>query len=765
MKNCDFCENDSFCLKCMVLFNLNPINGVCCDAGYYYDNILKACTLCTLQNCMYCNKDSTICYKCNDNSYFKGSICIDNSSNSSNFCSNATYLYNKTCFNQCPNGYYSDNITMTCIACQIGCSSCIKKQDFCQNCQNNWIFFENKCLDSCFDGYYYNPFNKNCEKCSEKCLSCYGPLEINCLTCFNGYFLKGSQCSRTPDNTNKTLDFTIFQTFSQKTQFYIVLSEGVFVPYSINLSKILEIDVVGMNTSLYSYSLDWMSNNNKTLLASIYFIRSIYRPEIILKFNNFSDIYLKDPYNNSFIINLTNTKTLILDSYYLQSSGLDGQLLLITEYFNAIFYITLFLNVISFLFNPRRESLVWYIIDAFQLAAYSKFIEIEFPSNLWKFLQNLMFYNLDFFLFSGKKVNENDQISYFTININENTDRDNVYQTLGNTSFLINGAHAFYLIMGLWLCYFLLKITLNFFRFKDLNDNKERAILKTFDQIHRNVYFSFNLRVSIFFLNAISFGFLINFKYFLNSQHIISLIISIFALIYTTILLYKCYRIVNNPLVFNDYEQISHYLTLFKDVSLLNKLTRNHIMIISMKKVLNIFVLVVFGNYPLIAISFLLFIQILSVVRYVKYLPFQSRFINVISFITNLCTLAFIASFFRLIYLYSFIKESTLIDEDLVSDYYNSGFVSISFIFMLNVIYLCITIFVFFNTCENNLDCICFFLLEEKKIEDEIQLIENKGEENVDISEDGKKIEVNLSENKEKLIHKFSNIKDCNELI
>ena len=211
-------------------------------------------------------------------------------------------------------------------------------------------------------------------------------------------------------------------------------------------------------------------------------------------------------------------------------------------------------------------------------------------------------------------------------------------------------------------------------------------------------------------------------------------------------------------------------MTLFKDVTTEDYLCRNHHLIIQAKKATNISIIVALGDFPIVALSLLFVVQGISILRYVKNRPFQSIFINLISFITNVGTFSFIAGLLRLESVNEIIDHGNLfIDQDNMHSLITIGFLCLSFIFMLNIIYLCVMMFIFFQTCVMNLDCICFFLIFEEKNEKSVELNEETFKEDLEReSANEKKIDrkaMGLSEKNEKLIHSFSNVKDSNKFI
>ena len=748
-ENCFLCENTTFCSLCNSNFELNPFTNSCCKTGEFYNENTRNCEKCA-ENCEICSKNPDKCYKCYENYSFSGFSCIKQSNSSEN-----CFFLDAQCLENCPVKYFA--IKSQCFPCGFQCKTCVFSENYCINCEENFIFYQNSCLEACPSHKFLDVLTGICENCSDSCWDCYEKNPENCLNCPVNFYLKGTICEEKDENSLKNLSFSVFLQENDKNIAEIHFSEEIFIANYINLSQIFTVKTPEIPSEFYTYSIVW-GNDNKTLLFALLFLRSLYKPEILLNFSEISSKYIKNKQNGTFLLNSSQI-SLILDTFFVIPLDFPQQISLITQFFNSIFVVILVFMIISWLFNPRRESLLWYIVDAFQLAYFCLFLEIDFPMNLHAFLMNLNVFNLDFFLYFGKNITNTGKIEYFSFVFTEENHQENVYKYLKTGLFLLNGFNAFLLIILLWIVYFLCKIVLNFLRFRTYEEKNENSLLKSLDKIHKKVMFSLIIRMNFFFLNSVFFGLLVNFMYFARNPNFFSIFLSFCAFFYLVFLAWKCYKIVNNPLIFNDSEQINHYLTLFKDVDTSNFLARNHHLIIEARKIVSISIIVFLGQYPEIALIFLLIVQGLSVMRYVKFRPFISKIINLISFITNLCTLAFVSSLFQMNDASKLLKERKVISEDRVDQYFSAGFVSFSLIFMMNIIYLCVMLFIFAETCAKNLDCVCFFLLEEEENEEENRLVEEKK-----LEKNEKKREI-LTKEQAKIVHSFSNVKDCAKFI
>jgi len=212
MNNCDTCNDDKYCQRCLDPFFSN--NGVCeacgpscasclsldtctkckdtnckdcdpqggcrtCNYGYFPDENTGKCISCasTIAKCDHCtSKDQ--CKICVDPFYAEDGSCHRcgpscDSCLDGNTCSTCSNTYCEKCSpntcDACFNGY-GVNKEAGCSACAKGCDICAKNMDVC---------------DQCSKGYFDLRANGTCQACDKNCKNC-GPR--GCLTCNTGYF-------------------------------------------------------------------------------------------------------------------------------------------------------------------------------------------------------------------------------------------------------------------------------------------------------------------------------------------------------------------------------------------------------------------------------------------------------------------------------------------------------------------------------------------------------------------------------------------------
>lgn len=124
--------------------------------------------------------NSTFCLSCNSNFLFNGN-CVSNS--------------------QCPQSYFADIKTLSCLACSSPCLSCQFSATYCTACSSSSstpYLLNNTCVSSCTSTLYYATNVSSiptCLACNSPCENCLNA--TYCLTCVAGYMLSGGLCSTT----------------------------------------------------------------------------------------------------------------------------------------------------------------------------------------------------------------------------------------------------------------------------------------------------------------------------------------------------------------------------------------------------------------------------------------------------------------------------------------------------------------------------------------------------------------------------------------
>ncbi|KAM9206534.1 proprotein convertase subtilisin/kexin type 5-like [Dugong dugon] len=94
------------------------------------------------------------------------------------------FLYNDTCHQSCPQGFYEGS--RQCVPCHEDCLECSGPgEDDCYLCADTFlVFYDGQCLDECPAGTYFQKGTNDCQVCHKTCQTCtsWGP----CTTCQEG---------------------------------------------------------------------------------------------------------------------------------------------------------------------------------------------------------------------------------------------------------------------------------------------------------------------------------------------------------------------------------------------------------------------------------------------------------------------------------------------------------------------------------------------------------------------------------------------------
>lgn len=149
-------------------------NGNCVQSCQTYGTVpnILICSPCD-SHCLTCLSSITNCLTCNTSSTYP-------------------YLYNNTCLNSCPNGYYNDNTTFLCFPCKSPCETCLSSSQYqCISCISPYALYGTVCSSSCPLTYFSN--GSQCSACIQPCLTCLS-LSL-CLSCQTNYSLFSSNYS------------------------------------------------------------------------------------------------------------------------------------------------------------------------------------------------------------------------------------------------------------------------------------------------------------------------------------------------------------------------------------------------------------------------------------------------------------------------------------------------------------------------------------------------------------------------------------------
>ena len=115
------------------------------------------------------------------------------------YCDMGQYLQTDlvTCLATCPANYWADSFSNICSECSSSCASCTgPSSSNCISCNVGFYLQPNstKCRNTCPQGYFTNNQTLTCDPCNIACSSCTGSTNIMCQSCQANFYLQ-------PDST------------------------------------------------------------------------------------------------------------------------------------------------------------------------------------------------------------------------------------------------------------------------------------------------------------------------------------------------------------------------------------------------------------------------------------------------------------------------------------------------------------------------------------------------------------------------------------
>ena len=191
--------NNSCWIRCPDNLFWNNLTCVS-NCPIFIDNDTKTCaSICGSNQFLLGN----ICYNtCPQNFYGFNGTCVGNCpENFSIFdnmcvCLNGTFLYDSNCVSACPTHYYV-NDSNSCVECNSICNTCFGPDDMkCLSCNSSQYLMQDSiystCVSLCPNYYYLNNETKSCLKCVDSCVKCTNKFE--CLVCNPYYELINGVC-------------------------------------------------------------------------------------------------------------------------------------------------------------------------------------------------------------------------------------------------------------------------------------------------------------------------------------------------------------------------------------------------------------------------------------------------------------------------------------------------------------------------------------------------------------------------------------------
>lgn len=140
-----------------------------CNDGFYPDTSKMKCTTC-----------DAVCATCNGGYNYN---CLS--------CAGTLFLFGSSCLASCPAGTSSLTTPFNqCITCDGACQTCTgPTADDCVACKNSYLMISGSttCVQVCPNGYFDNLATMTCLACTSGCKKCKGAGLTDCVACFTKY--------------------------------------------------------------------------------------------------------------------------------------------------------------------------------------------------------------------------------------------------------------------------------------------------------------------------------------------------------------------------------------------------------------------------------------------------------------------------------------------------------------------------------------------------------------------------------------------------
>eukprot|EP00795_Rhopilema_esculentum_P005914 gene5914-11255_t len=162
-----------------------------CNECKYSDKLMG--DLCTCKNGYFMNMDTFDCEKC-DRTCEK---CTGTGPQHCTICADNLFFDHsmKMCSYVCSTGTYFENDA--CFPCHETCHSCDGKEfKDCLLCNDTLVLYNSTCIEECPDGFYKMTFEKKsiCVMCNENCKTCFERSMDQCISCYDDFVLQNGTC-------------------------------------------------------------------------------------------------------------------------------------------------------------------------------------------------------------------------------------------------------------------------------------------------------------------------------------------------------------------------------------------------------------------------------------------------------------------------------------------------------------------------------------------------------------------------------------------
>lgn len=197
---CQF--NSSYCYSCDTSLGYAWLNFSClssCPTPYFLSNSSANCTICS-NHCQSCSVTATNCSICTLSGTYKA------------------YLNGNSCVVSCPAGTYGSTVggANLCISCDARCLACTSSPSPCSSCAPTYYLYSSECVSVCPDMYFADDASATCLSCDISCvsltMSMYFPNSIHDVIYVDMVFSQNMDFS--------TFPYTSFQSFSINSDMY-----------------------------------------------------------------------------------------------------------------------------------------------------------------------------------------------------------------------------------------------------------------------------------------------------------------------------------------------------------------------------------------------------------------------------------------------------------------------------------------------------------------------------------------------------------------
>ena len=235
---------DGICLKnchdfCATCFAPGYDKCTSCESGYYLFqttcteicpigtfpvNDPRTCVSCH-PSCESCRDHPNNCIKCKPG-FFKQP--------------NGYQSTDSSCQSQCPDGYYGDSLSKSCIPCNSACQTCNDNSNLCTICSGQAYRLDPRlCVFQCPVGYYADPVSRKCSLCDSSCSTCTGPRYNECVSCAKvTQFVRNGVCRNCHQTCYKCKEETRWNCTACLTGF--ILRDGECIPHDCQAGYYLE---------------------------------------------------------------------------------------------------------------------------------------------------------------------------------------------------------------------------------------------------------------------------------------------------------------------------------------------------------------------------------------------------------------------------------------------------------------------------------------------------------------------------------------------